>query len=365
MLRMGRPAGGEAIAGREEAHVGAARSRSALLALAVLIVACRGRGEANRLRAFGSVEARQVRVSSRTGARVLRVLVDENDAVVRGQPLVELDLRELEALRDQARGAVAQAVARERLLVHGAQREDIVAAQKALAAALSRADQARRDLARAERLSSGEAIAASTLEAARTSADIAASEVETKRAQLQKIAGGTRAEELEEAAAARAQAEAALSAIEDRLRDQVIDAPLDGTVIHRMVEPGEVARPAAPLLVIGDLARPYIDVYVPEPRLAEARLGAAAEVTVDAFPGRTFRAAVSHVSAEAEFTPKNVQTDEQRARLVFRVRVDVDDPDGVLRPGMPGTATFGPPPARGAPDGGPGAPASPARRGKS
>jgi len=327
--------------------------RSASLALAVALVCCRGSSHRDELRAYGSVEARQVRVSSRVGGRVLRVLVDENDAVVPGQPLVELDLRELEAQRDQARAALAQAVARERLLLHGAQREDVVAAQKAFAAARVRSDQARRDLERADMLRADNAIPLSAQEAARTAFDLATTDLETRRAQLQKIVGGARAEELEEAAAAREQAKGGLAVTEDQLRDQVLEAPLAGTVIHRMVEPGEVVRPGVPLLVIGDLSHPYLDVYVPEPRLADARLGTAVQVAADAFPGRTFRATVTHVSAEAEFTPKNVQTEEQRARLVFRVRVDVEDPEGLLRPGMPGAATFGPPPGKGGADGGP------------
>jgi HlyD family secretion protein len=288
------------------------------------------------------VEARQVRVASRIGGRVLRVLVEENDSVTVGQPLVEIDVRELEALRDQARGALAQAAARERLLVRGARREDIVEAQKSLAAAQARSDQARRELRRAEELRAGDAIALSAYDAARTAADLAQSDVEARRAQLQKIMGGARAEELQEAAAARTQAEAALAAVEDRLRDRILEAPIAGTVIHRMVEPGEVARAAVTLLVLGDLSHPYLDVYVPEPRLADARPGATVEVRVDALPARVFRGTVSHVASEAEFTPKNVQTDDQRARLVFRVRVDVEDAGGLLRPGMPGSATFGP-----------------------
>jgi HlyD family secretion protein len=319
----------------------AARPCARTILVGLWLGACSASGNQSELRAYGTVEARQVRVASRIGGRVLRVLAEENDAVVPGQPLVEIDVGELEASRDQARAALAQATARERLLVHGARREDVVEAQKALAAAEVRADQARRELRRAEDLRAGEAITLSSLDAARTAADVAQHEMEGRRALLQKIVGGARAEELEEAGAARRQAAAALAAAEDRLRDRVLEAPLAGTVIHRMVEPGEVARPAAPLLVLGDLAHPYIDVYVPEPRLAEARLGATTEVRVDALPGRTFRGTVSHVASEAEFTPKNVQTDDQRARLVFRVRVDVEDPERLLRPGMPGFATFG------------------------
>ena len=338
------------------------------VAVALALAACRGSGDPEPLRAHGSIEARQVRVASRTSGRVLRVLVEENDAVVLGQPLVELDLADLEAQRDQARGAVAQAAARERLLVHGAQREDVDAARAALDWARVRQDAARRELARVSELQAGGAAAPRALDDARAAHDLAIADVAARRAQLAKISGGSRAEEIEAAAAGRVQAEAALAAVEERLRDRVLEAPLAGVVIHRMTEPGEVARPAAPLVVIGDLARPYLDVYVPEPRVADARPGARVEVRADAFPDRTFRGVVRHVASQAEFTPKNVQTEEQRARLVFRVRVDVEDPDGLLRPGMPGVATFAPAGPRPATDGGSGAdggPPAPEARGKS
>jgi len=317
---------------------------------ALLAAACSGPGGDAPLVAHGSVEARQVRLASRTGGRVLRVLVDENDRIEPGQPLVEIDVAELEAQRAQARAAVDEAAARERLLVRGAQREDVVAARKALEAARIRADAARRDLRRAEQLRAGEAAPDQSVEDARAAVDLARSEVAARLAQLQKVVGGARAEELAAAAAARARAEGALAAVEDRLRDRVIEAPLAGTVLHRLVEPGEVVRPAAPLLVIGDLARPYLDVYVPEPRVAEARLGAPVEVRADALPARPLRGSVAHVASEAEFTPKNVQTAEQRARLVFRVRIEVEDPEGLLHPGMPARAIFSGGPRR--PDGG-------------
>jgi len=328
------------------------------LAVVLAAASCRGSGRDDPLVAHGSVEARQVRVASRIGGRVLQVLVDEDDRVEPGQPLVEIDVAELEAQRAQARAAVDEAAARERLLVRGAQREDVVAARKALESARIRVDAARRDLRRAEQLHAGEAAPDQSVEDARAAVDLARSEAAARLAQLQKVVGGARAEELAAAAAARARAEGALAAVEDRLRDRVLEAPLAGTVLHRLVEPGEVARSAAPLLVIGDLAHPYLDVYVPEPRVAEAAVGAPVEVRADALPTRLLRGTVTHVASEAEFTPKNVQTAEQRARLVFRVRIDVEDPEGLLHPGMPARAVFSGGPR--SPDGG--APAADGRR---
>ena len=320
----------------------AARGRVlACLAVAGLGFACARDGDDERLKAYGVAEARQVAVSSLTGGRILQVLADEGDAVKRGQALVRFDLSEVDAQRAQAQAGVEAAGAQLRLLERGAQREDIQVARRALEAAQIRAQSTATDLARAEQLYAGQALPLQSVEGARTLAAQAQSEVATRAAQLDKVLGGARAEERAAAAAARDQAQAALGAVDARLEDREIEAPLDALVVYRLVEPGEVARPGAPLLVLGDLAHPYLDVYVPELRMSEARRGAAVEVRVDAYPGRLFKGAVGHVASVAEFTPKNVQTADQRARLVFRVRIEVEDPEGLLRPGMPGEAVFG------------------------
>uniref|UniRef100_UPI001F56D909 HlyD family secretion protein n=1 Tax=Anaeromyxobacter terrae TaxID=2925406 RepID=UPI001F56D909 len=198
------------------------------------------------------------------------------------------------------------------------------------------------ELSRAESLAGGEAAPIRTLEDARTAAELAGAEVTARVAELEKLVGGARGHELAAAAAQHAEAEAAVARLEDLLRDRVLAAPVSGSVLHRLAEPGEVARAAAPLLVLGDLSRPWVDVYVPEPRVGEVIGATRVEVRVDAWPGRVFAGAVRHVASEAEFTPKNVQVDDQRARLVFRVRVEVGDPDGLLRPGMPAQVFFAP-----------------------
>lgn len=309
-------------------------------ALLASLPACRDGDGDSRLRAYGSVEAREIDIASRTGGRVTEVLVDEDDAVKRGQPLVRFDVSELEAQRAQAQAALAMAQARLRLLEHGAQVQDITAARKALQAAEIRTESAKRELDRARKLESQEVIAPKALDDARTGVELAESELATRKAQLEKLVGGARREEISAAAAGVDQARAALAGVEDRLLDRELAAPIDAVVIHRLVEAGEVARPAAPVLVLGELAHPYLDVYVPEGRMGEARRGAPVEVRVDAWPGKAFRGTVAHVASSAEFTPKNVQTSDQRARLVFRTRIDVEDPEGLLRPGMPGEALF-------------------------
>lgn len=312
------------------------------LFVAPLLVAfgCQRVGHDGRLTAYGTVEVTEVRVASRVGGRVTSVLVEEGDVVKKGQPLVRFDLATLAAQRDQAKAAVEGAEARLKLMHEGARRQDVVAAQKALAAANIREDQAKREVARVQKLVTGRVASQQMLDNAKTALDLASSQAAATKAQYQKLLAGARTQELAQAEAAVDQAKAALAGLEDSLKDQEIDAPVDGIVIHRLVEPGEVAGPGTPLIVLGETAKPYVDVYVPEPDVGRTRTGTKADVHVDAFAKKVFHGKVTHVAEEAEFTPKNVQTADQRASLVFRVRVGVDDPKHQLRPGMPASAVF-------------------------
>jgi HlyD family secretion protein len=133
----------------------------------------------------------------------------------------------------------------------------------------------------------------------------------------------------------RRSAESRLAEAEANLGERSIVAPSDGTVISRLVEVGDVVGPGTPIFQLIDLRRLYVKVYIPEPDIAKLRLGDRADVFVDAFPGRGFVGRVSRIYDQAEFTPKNVETAEERLKLVFGVEVSLDNPDSVLKPGMP------------------------------
>ena len=131
------------------------------------------------------------------------------------------------------------------------------------------------------------------------------------------------------------QAKAALLSAEKRLSDTTIFAPLSGVILNKNVEPGEILTQGAPVYTIGDLENPWIKVYVKEDKLGLIKLGQAAEVTIDSFPNKFFDGAVTYISPQAEFTPKTVQTKEERVKLVFAVKVSVKNLNGELKPGMP------------------------------
>jgi HlyD family secretion protein len=137
------------------------------------------------------------------------------------------------------------------------------------------------------------------------------------------------------------QAQAAIDLIDIQLGKLVITAPLDGVVLARSIEIGEVVMAGASALTLGELSHLTITVYIPENRYGEIKLGDSASVSVDSFPKQTFNAAVIRIADQAEFTPRNVQTSEGRQTTVFAVKLSVQNPAGLLKPGMPADVTFG------------------------
>jgi membrane fusion protein YbhG len=177
-----------------------------------------------------------------------------------------------------------------------------------------------------------------------------------EQARLDLLRAGTRAEQIRAAeaqvAAAKAQteasagqvaaAEASVALIDTQIGRLTILAPSDGVVLTRAVEPGEVSMPGGGLLTLGDLGRLSLTVYLPEDRYGSVRLGDGARVTVDSYPGETFSGSVQRVADQAEFTPRNVQTPAGRRTTVFAVKLELDNPEGKLKPGMPADVVFGP-----------------------
>ncbi|MCX7683318.1 MAG: efflux RND transporter periplasmic adaptor subunit [Anaerolineae bacterium] len=164
--------------------------------------------------------------------------------------------------------------------------------------------------------------------------------VQVAQARLEALRAGATEEELAMVEAQVKQAQAALEALLV-LRDKlVLTAPLGGVVLETSVHPGELAAPGATLLTLGDLDEVTLTVYVPEHRLGQVSIGQQVEVRVDSFPGRVFIGTVVAIASEAEFTPRNVQTQEERVNMVFAVDVQIPNPDHALKPGLPADATF-------------------------
>ncbi len=168
----------------------------------------------------------------------------------------------------------------------------------------------------------------------------ALAELEVARANLARAKAGARAEQIAVAEAQVKQAEAALAALEVQRDKHILTAPVSGWVVERVVSEGEMASPGAPLLTLADLSSVTLTVYVPEPDIGTVSLGQSIEVYVDAFPGQPFPGRVVYISDKAEFTPKNVQTKEERINTVFAVKIRLENEELKLKPGMPADAVL-------------------------
>ncbi len=294
-----------------------------------------GGGE-DGLTASGTVEAREADLGFQVAGRVERITVQEGDAVAAGQVLAVLDTAELSARRAAAAAQLGAARAQLSELERGSRPEEVASARAAEAAARQRAEDASRDLERARTLFEGGAVSQEALDKAGTAAGMAQAQLDQVREQMRMVEQGPRRERVEAARAQVAQARAGVTQVEAVLSNAVIRAPFAGVVTVRHREPGETVSPGLPVVTMLDPAARWVRIYVPEDRVGRLALGEAARITSDAFPDRSYDGRVSFIASQAEFTPKNVQTQEERVKLVYAVKIAITgDPSGDLKSGVP------------------------------
>jgi HlyD family secretion protein len=310
-----------------------------MFATAILGVACRNAIDNGAIHASGHIEATDVRLAATVGGRLLEAPFEEGDVVTAGVVVARLETLDAEHLRAQARATAEAADAQLRLLLAGTRAEDLRRAEDQLAQAQAELDAARRDFDRLDGLAERGTATEKSRDDAATRQEVAERAVAAARSQVDKLVAGPRRQEIEAARAQRAAAEAAAAAAEQKIVDATVLSPIDGVLTTRVTEPGEVLAPGATIAVLTDLARPWLTVWIDEPNLARVKLGQTAVVAVDG-SDRTFEGTVSFISPVAEFTPKNVQTPDERAKLVFRVKVQLDNNEGIFKPGMPADAIF-------------------------
>ncbi|HSL23594.1 MAG TPA: HlyD family efflux transporter periplasmic adaptor subunit [Vicinamibacterales bacterium] len=329
--------------------------RAVALALVMGSFAAAGCGNGSgdgAVRATGYVEATEVRVSAEVGGRVLEVAVDEGARVQQGSLLARLDTTDLELALRRARAERDAADAQLRLLQAGARPEELRQAQAQVDAAeadvravRAELESAGADLARFESLLAANAGSRKQRDDAATrreqaAARVAAAEERARGARefWARLRSGARRQEIEAARARVGAVDAQIASIEENIRDARLVAPVGGVVTTRLIDPGEMIAPSMPAVVITDLDHAWANVYVEEPYVPRIKLGESVQVITDA--GQRLPGKVTFISPRAEFTPRNVQTANDRAKLVYRMKVSVDNREGVLKPGMPVEAEF-------------------------
>lgn len=323
-------------------------SPAAVLAALVVAAGCGNDRPVTSARVSGFVEADDVQIAAEVGGRVVELNFDEGDRVEAGQVLVRLDTRDTELALTRARAERAQAEAQLRLLQAGSRPEEIrqagaqvAAAEAEVTAAEAELASAAADLERYEALLRANAGSVKARDDARTRRDVAEGRLkaarqraEAARETLARLRSGARTQEIEAARARVAAADAQIATLEKALEDATVEVPVAGVVTNRLVNLGELLAPRTPVAVVTDLDRAWAEVFVDEPLVPRLRVGQQATVFTDA-GGSGIDGRVTYVSPRAEFTPRNVQTAEERSRLVYRVKITVDNTSGVLKPGMP------------------------------
>ncbi|HLA89922.1 MAG TPA: HlyD family efflux transporter periplasmic adaptor subunit [Gemmatimonadaceae bacterium] len=307
-----------------------------LVAAALYFTVFRPDGVGDDLAASGTVEATEAALGFQVSGRIEQIVPREGDRVRAGDTLGTLDRAELEARRAQAQAQIAAAAALLAELEHGARSEELAQARAGDSAALVRHADAQRDFERTQRLFQGGAVSQEAFDKARLALDVARSQREQASEQRKLVERGPRAERVAAQRAAVRQAEASLRQADAALANAVIRAPFDGVVSVRNRGPGESVGAGAPVLTLVNLADRWVRIYIREDRIGAVKLGAAATITADTWPGKAYTGSVSFISSEAEFTPRNVQTTEERVKLVYAVKVRIaGDTANELKPGMP------------------------------
>ncbi len=303
--------------------------RAALSLLCVVSAALAGCGGNSRdvIEASGTIEGTDITISAELAGKILAVRVDEGSRVHPGDTLVIIDDTEYRLQLRQAEANLASYASAYRLAVEGSRKEDLIQAEAAYKAAES-------DFRRMKDL-------LATASVTQKQYDDAESRYVAAEQTYRKLKSGLRPEEIAGARARREYADAQVELLRKRVRDCIVTSPAAATVTLRGVEPGELVTTGMNLLRLTDLDTVKLTIYVNAAELGGVKLGQEARVRIDGFEeGKDLPGRVTYVSPTAEFTPKNVQTKEERSKLVFGVRIEIPNPEGVLKPGLPADATI-------------------------
>jgi HlyD family secretion protein len=289
-------------------------------ALMLTIAGC-SNDDSSRISATGTIEATDVTISAQVGGVVKQLLADEGRIVHSGDTLLIIENTDWQYQYAQTQAAYESAEAQYRLALKGAREEDIIQSEANYRNAES-------DLKRMEELYRGKTITEKQMDDARMRYIV-------NQQLWEKMKRGSRPEEIVTARARRDQAKAQAASFQKKVNDCIVLAPISGTITKRFAEQGELATTGMALYRISDLSVMDITIYVSESDLPKVQLNQKAIVHIDAFEKKDFEGKVVFLSSTAEFTPKNIQTKDERTKLVFAIKVKVPNPNGVLKAGIP------------------------------
>jgi HlyD family secretion protein len=305
--------------------------------LCILIYGC-NRANPNLIESTGTVEATEVDIRSETSGKILALHFDEGNWVKNGDIIAEIDHEKRDIELAQAKARLAEAEAQLILLIKGLRDKEVERAREAFLESKVLLKDSKREYKRIQKLYDEEVVDLGSRDKAEAAYEAAQKRYEIAKKNYEIAVEGSRKEEIQAGEAVKEAAEAQVKLIERQIEDATVTIPINGVISERYVELGEFVSVGSLLATVIDLKHVWVMAYVSEKNLGKVKLGQQGKVMVDSFPNKEFIGKVTYISPEAEFTPKNIQTKEERVKLVFGVKIEVDNPDQELKLGMPADA---------------------------
>lgn len=299
---------------------------------------CNDEENADEITGSGNIEATDIVISSKTPGQIKEIFVKEGDMVKANDILFIVDHDLLDIQLRQALASVRQADAQLNLLLQGARSEDILIAEDNVTSAEINLSQAESDMKRFRNLFESGSGTEKAYDDAKTLYELRLNQLKIAEENLNKVKTIVRKEEIESARANLNRSQANADLIRKNIEDCTVRSPLEGIITKKLAEPGEFVTTGSSVLNIADLKVVNLYIYVTEQQLGKIRTGQKAEITNDTYPGKKYTGEVIYISPEAEFTPKNIQTKEERTKLVFGIKIRIPNDLYELKSGMPADA---------------------------
>jgi HlyD family secretion protein len=309
-----------------------------ILSISLILSACGSPENGDIISESGTIETDNVIISSLVSGEVKQLNVEEGAFVNAGDTLAIVDTEMLEIRLRQAEAAYKIASAQYSLLKNGAREEDLKSAESQKRQAQANFDLMKTERERVENLFKSNSISKNKVDEVNARYDVAHAQLDAATEQLNKLKNFARPEELAQAEAGVENSTANIDLIKKSINDSHITSPISGYIVKKFVNTGETVSPLSSLFKVTDLNLAELYVYVSETDLGRVKLGQQARIKVDSFPEKYFEGSVAYISPEAEFTPKTIQTKEERTKLVYAVKINIQNPSHELKAGMPADA---------------------------
>ena len=306
----------------------------------LLLTSCGNNNQQKVIEASGTIESTNVIVSSKTSGEILTFNFNEGAQVNAGDTILIIDHELLDIQLQQSMAAKDAAEAQMKLMLSGARKEDVNQAEQNLNQAKVNFETAERDKIRFKNLYDSRSITQKQYEDAIARYDLMNAQYISAQENYNKVKKIFRQEEIDQAKANLNKATAGVELLKKNIRDCYVISPIKGFIVKTFVERGESVSPMSSLFEVSDLDEVELVVYVSEEELGYVKLGQKADVTIDTYKDKSYEGKVTYISSEAEFTPKNIQTKEERTKLVFAVKITIPNKDYDLKSGMPADAVI-------------------------